>query len=107
AGQKSCVPPFPDAQTRAASGRRTMTLRYAVQRPRTTAGPPRREPDAGSGRAAASAATLDPCHHARVRVEELLLELRPAPEPADREQLRPRRILELLRHRGEDRAIPL
>src|SRR6185312_12090914 len=61
----------------------------------------------GDGSAAALAATgpLDLRHHAGVRIEELLLDLRPAADVLDREELRPRREVEALGRARDDRPV--
>src|SRR4051812_30241556 len=63
---------------------------------------------AAGGRTAAAAtakARLDLRHQARVRIEELLLRLRPAAEVVDREQLRPHREAEALVRARDDRPV--
>src|SRR6185312_1171233 len=61
----------------------------------------------GDGSAAALAATgpLDLRHHAGVRIEELLLDLRPAADVLDREELRSRGEVEALGRARDDRPI--
>src|SRR4051812_33061131 len=90
----------------AASGSRTIRLRYSVLRP--TARPGALERRAfGAGRASALTATRtdDLRHEACACVEELLLHLRPAAHVLDREQLRPAREAQPLRHALHDRAV--
>src|SRR5215211_5740186 len=78
--------------------------------------PPPTAPPIGSGRvvfargapsAAASTAKarLDLRDQTGVRIEELLVRLRPAAEGVDREQLRPRREVEALVRARHDRAV--
>ena len=98
--QNPVVPSFVDSQTSAAIGRATMSVRYAVTKPRERAVDARSLGLRAAG-ATATASTalascpthlpLDPGHHPVVRVEEPLLHLRPAAEPelVDREEPRP------------------
>src|SRR5206468_2481756 len=111
-------PPTAFAAT-AASGIRTIRLRYEVATPRPTL--PRRVRRRATAAARAGAACvlaggsgyprvlLDLRNGALVRVEELVLHLRPAAEVVDREELpgdrEPRS--ELLEHRRDDRAVAL
>ena len=87
ASQKPVCPAFPACQTSAASGRRTIRLRYAVTNETPSHGPGHGTA-AGRGRLSArelsSAAlpALDLRHDPVARVEELLVDLRPAAEPA-------------------------
>src|SRR6266516_4184963 len=94
------------AQTSAASGRSTTRLRYAVLTPTARPAPPLgRARGSGSASGLAAKTSLDRRHDARVRVEELLLHLRPAADVADREQLLRVREAELLLHRLQHRPI--
>src|SRR5947209_18333226 len=96
ARQNPSRPPSSEREATAASGSRTMTLRYAIATPRPSApGPPRsRRPR--DGRATATAAplagasrhpqlALDPRDDSLLRVEELVLDDLPAAEPVDLE----------------------
>src|SRR5215208_1793726 len=89
-----------DRQTSAASGTRTTSERYAVANPPTSAGRRARRPRAAGTATAALASgasdlALDRRHDPLARIEELRLHLLPAAERPDREQIRPRRELEL------------
>src|SRR5436190_6330035 len=94
------------AHTSAASGSRTTTLRYATLTPTASPAPGlRRAPGSGSATDLAAKPSLDRGHDARVRVEELLLDLRPAPDIADREQLLRVRETRLRADRLQDRSV--
>src|SRR5262249_5243035 len=98
----------------------TRTLRKVVMKPRDRAVPAvslgaRRARLRGAATAAplasdASDLLLDPCHHARLRVEEALLHLVPTSEPelVDRELAWADRELlpVLLEHARDNRAVP-
>src|SRR5256714_1779953 len=99
AAQKPCRPSRVERQTSAARGRRTTKPRYIVASPCATGARTRR----GRGGAATAAALLpkpglDLRHHSRLRIEEALLDLRPAAELLDREEPRPDRVVELPHH---------
>src|SRR5262245_36477789 len=106
-----------DRQTTAASGRTTISPRYAVTRPRATFADSAALRSTGRGSAtvpasAASVAThlpLDPGEDPAPHVEEVPLHLGPAAEPelVDREEARARGELprELPRHALHDRPV--
>src|SRR5947207_15913195 len=60
---------------------------------------------AGRGRVSVTETTFDLRHHAVVGIEELLLDLVPAADVADREQPRTHREAEELDHARADRAV--
>src|SRR5215212_3068924 len=102
--------PSADRQTSAASGTRTISERYAVASAPVSAGRrARRAGAAGTATAAlasgASDLALDLRHDPVAGVEELRLHLLPAAERPDREQVRPRRELELARDALHDGAV--
>src|SRR5215204_24338 len=102
--------PSADRQTRAASGTRTISERYAVASAPVSAGRrARRAGAAGTATAAlasgASDLALDLRHDPVAGVEELRLHLLPAAERPDCEQVRPRRELELARDALHDGAV--
>src|ERR1700745_1341633 len=122
ASQNAPRPPSSERATTAASGMSTMTLSQIVAIPRdSNPDPPgvaeerarRRAARAGAAGVRASLGSGDPRgrfdlrHGALVRVEELVVDLRPAAEVVDREQALGRRELRLvLREHGlVDRAV--
>src|SRR6187200_243865 len=97
ADQNASSPPSVERASSAASGTRTMTLSQSVASPNPSApGPPTTAPRSPRRRTAAPVRAslgsghprvlLDLRHRARVGVEELVVDLRPAAEVADREQ---------------------
>src|SRR6266487_3440151 len=121
ARQNASKPSSKPRATRAASGSRTITLRYssAVPRPRTAraaraARPPEAAPGTRSGGAAASAGgsghpvrLLDLGHQPAGRVEELGRHGGPTAEVLDREQHRRGREALGVDQRRDHRSIPL
>src|SRR5215210_6326822 len=126
ASQNSPAPPSNDRTTTAASGIRTIRVSQATLRPPTTSGPVgiRRAPaDLAAGRAPLLAGAgapisaslcggdtellLDLGHEARVRVEEVGVDLVPAAELVDLEQLLRVRVGRLVDLVGDDAAVPL
>src|SRR4051794_23028862 len=115
--QKASSPWLNAFEVTAASGRRTIRLRYAVARPTARAGRPARRGTAGTAKrrraGAASAASrdsvrlLDLRDDAVLRVEELLRNRAPAAELVDREQPRRGRELRLVHQCGVDRPVAL
>src|SRR6266542_4067068 len=110
ASQNEPSPPLPELQTSAASGSRTIKLRYAVTRPKPSARPDGAR-STGSGRVAALASAtsdllLDLGHDPGLRIEELLLHLGPAAEIVDVEEPGTSRVLELGGHALHDRPVP-
>src|SRR4051812_4470894 len=118
ASQKAPSPPSSERATTAASGIRTMTLSHSVATPSASAPDPpgaaeerARRRATGSDRPALRASLgsgdsrglLDRGDRPLVRVEELVVDLRPAAEVADREEALRRRELRLVR--GEDRLV--
>src|ERR1700704_6073688 len=102
--QKWCQPPCAPFATSAASGIRTMTLRYPSASPLLSEGAhrPRRRPldiRAASPASGYPQALLDLRDDSVRRVEELGIDLVPAADVADLEQLRPGRELRLERLR--------
>src|SRR5262249_16691845 len=110
ASQKPIRPAWPACQTSAASGSRTIRLRYAVTNDTPSHGPGLGTA-AGRGRLSARAlssapvAPLDLRHDPVARVEELLVHLRPAAEPLDREHTRRIGEAESLRRAAHHRAV--
>src|SRR4051794_11490446 len=97
ASQNAAAPPSVERATTAASGIRTTTLNQSVATPsdsapdppgRTTERTPRRPPRTGraSLRSGDPRRLLDLRHRARVGIEELVVDLAPAAEVADREE---------------------
>src|SRR3954452_21184176 len=124
ASQNACRPPSVERATTAASGIRTMTDSHSVATPSESApDPPGAAEESARRRAVGSADCADPDppalsaslrsgdprrlldlrDRALVRVEELVVDLRPAAEVADREEALRRRELRLVR--GEDRLV--
>src|SRR5262245_29738034 len=112
ASQKPVRPSLPACHTSAASGSRTIKLRYAVTNETPSHGPGLGTA-AGRGRGRLSArvlssapvAPLDPRHDPRARIEELLVDLRPAAEPLDREHAGRIREAESLGRAAEHRPV--
>src|SRR4051794_37477037 len=110
ASTNACRPPSVDRATTAASGIRTMTLSQSVATPSASGPEPpgaaeeraRRRAAAGGVRVRASLGSgdsrrlLDLGDRALVRVEEVVVDLRPAAEVADREEPLRRRELRLV-----------
>src|SRR3954447_4106773 len=122
ASQNAARPPSSERATTAASGMRTMTLSHSVATPSASAPDPpgaaeerARRRAAGAGAADVRGALgsggprrlLDLGHRPLVRVEELVVDLRPAAEVADREEPLRRRELGRVRveHLLVDRAV--
>src|SRR3954447_6653345 len=124
ASQNACRPPPAERRRTAASGIRTMTDSHSVATPSESApDPPGAAEESARRRAVGSADCADPDppalsaslrsgdprrlldlrDRALVRVEELVVDLRPAAEVADREEALRRRELRLVR--GEDRLV--
>src|SRR3954453_3748811 len=111
ASTNACRPPSVERATTAASGIRTMTDSHSVATPSPSApdppgaaeeSPRRRAPGGGAAEISASLGSGDPRRlldlgdRALVRVEELVVDLRPAADLGDREQARRRRELRLV-----------
>src|SRR3954467_15372267 len=120
ASTNACRPPSVERATAAASGIRTMTLSQSVATPSASVPDPPGAAEESARRRAVGRADdaaglsaslgsgdprrlLDLRDRALVRIEELVVDLRPAAEVADREQALRRRELRLVR--GEDRLV--
>src|SRR4051794_29546386 len=115
ASQNAPRPPSSPRASTAASGSRTIRLRYAVARAPAIAGRAGRRARGarrGAGSVAASAGgdtelPLDLGHLALVGVEELIVDLRPAAELGDREQPRRARVFAGVQFAFEHWAVPV
>src|SRR5829696_3494052 len=125
ASQNSAAPPSKERTTTAASGINTISVSHATLSPPTTSGPERTRfrPAGRAGRSArsggATSATagslggadtqvlFDLRHGARVRVEEVVVDLVPAAELVDLEELPRVRVGGLVDEARRDRAVAL
>src|SRR3954451_23038959 len=116
--QNAPRPSSNERTTTAASGIRTMSVSQATDRPPRKSGVPtprRAVRRARGGRTATAASVcsgdpqvlLDRGDRALVRVEELVVDLRPTAELVDLEELLRRRVDALVDEVGEHRAVPL
>src|SRR5918997_787958 len=123
ASQNSPAPPSKERTTTAASGISTISVSQATLSPPTTSGPVRtRRPAGRAGRSARTGGApaiavslcggdtellLDLGHGARVRVEEVGVDLVPAAELVDLEERLRVRVRALVHQLGRDRAVAL